>query len=115
MKIVAIIVILIGIIFVFISAQGAYIKYQKNEQIRKEAETPYRSGAMTYTYRTPPYSIWNFWHGDLVLVALLGFAFIISGTTLLVRKSRPTKICPYCAENIKQKAVLCRYCGKGLS
>lgn len=49
--------------------------------------------------------------GGLLLGPLAVFMFFVSGVT----SSDRTKKCPFCAEWIRDEAIVCRHCGKSLT
>lgn len=49
-----------------------------------------------------------------VLSAILGITAFIKGGSESEGKKSKTKKCPYCAEEIRAEAVVCRYCEREL-
>ncbi|MGI9036468.1 MAG: hypothetical protein ACR2GD_10580 [Pyrinomonadaceae bacterium] len=50
---------------------------------------------------------------DIVTLALVIFSLLL-GYVLKSLAKNFQRTCPFCAEIIKQKAIVCRFCGKDL-
>ena len=51
---------------------------------------------------------------DLVVITLLVIGVYSAMPHIRGMLGQDTKTCPYCAETIRKRAILCRFCGRSL-
>ena len=68
----------------------------------------------TYRRRTNTRIVYNhiarqgFYTGGIILFLGFGIIYVFKGS------KKDTKICPFCAEMIKRKAIVCKHCGRDI-